>query len=208
MSKPQKASKTSIILQGVIDSAEKGGTISIGEFMTHLGDRAFYMAILIFSLPNSLPVPGIPGFSTITGLPISFIALQLVLGRHTIWLPKKVAEKRFSRQGLAKLLSKALPAVIWLERFLKPRWRWVNSPLSDRLIALLVVVLSLIIALPIPGANFLPGLSMSLIALGMLEKDGIFLLVAIALALAAITFMYQVIVLFFKTAIAAADSFF
>lgn len=189
--------RTSEILQQIIDSSD--GDISVGGFLELLGDRAFALAILIFSLPNSLPIPGIPGFSTITGLPITFIALQMVMGRNTIWLPKSIAAKRFSRVKLAQMLQKTMPSVLWLERFLMPRMHWVCSPFGERVIGGLFVILSLVIALPIPGGNFLPGLSMSLIALGLLEQDGLFVLCACGFALMSLNLMYKFIMLFLKT---------
>lgn len=202
------AQRTSAILEHIIKSCDREGTISLGEFLSLLGDRAFFLAILVFSLPNSLPVPGIPGFSTITGLPITFIALQLLLGRESIWLPKSWAQKSFSRQGVGRLLAKALPAVVWLEKFLRPRLLALSSGTGGRLLGLLFIVLSLIIALPIPGGNFLPGLSMSLLALAMIERDGLFLLSAIAFSVASVAFMVKIIVLFFTATAAAIRSFF
>ncbi|MFW0776540.1 MAG: exopolysaccharide biosynthesis protein [Rickettsiales bacterium] len=202
------ARRTSAILQEIIDSADKDGTISLGEFMKLLGDRTFCLAILVFSLPNSLPVPGIPGFSTITGLPIIFIAMQLLAGRSSIWLPKKVAQKTFTRRSAAKMLSKALPAVKWLEKFLRPRLVFVTSPFGERLLGALFIILSGIIILPIPGGNFLPGLSMSLIALGMLSRDGLFVLSAIAFSIASVVFMIEIIRLFFEAVISAFHSIF
>lgn len=192
------AKKTSEIIKDIIASSAVGGQITVGEFMQFLGERAFCLVILMFSLPNSLPVPGIPGFSTLTGLPITFIAFQMVMGRETIWLPYRIASKHFSRQGLAKILAKALPAVIWLEKYLTPRWLFVTSRAGERMLGLLFIALSLLIALPIPGGNFLPGLSMSLIALGMLERDGIFLTGAVCFAVASMMFMYEIVILFFK----------
>jgi hypothetical protein len=189
--------KTSYLLKNIMASSEEKDQVSVGEFIHALGDRSFCLAILVFSLPNSLPVPGIPGFSTITGLPITFIAMQMVLGRKSLWLPKKIAAKKFSSRALAKMLSKAIPAVERLEKLLKPRWLPLTSPIGERLLGLLMVVLSLIIALPIPGGNFLPGLAMSLIALAMLERDGVFLLGAVTFAIGSIVFMYTIIVGFF-----------
>lgn len=206
MSSP--ASRTSTIIKEVIAGSDQEGTISLGEFMHILGDRAFCLAILIFSLPNSLPVPGIPGFSTITGLPITFIALQMLVGRPTIWLPKRLADKRFSRKGLAGLLAKALPAVIWLEKFLRPRWLGITSAWGERFLGLMFIILSLIIALPIPGGNFLPGLSISLLALGMLERDGLFLIAAITFSIASVIFMVKVIILFFHAVISGLHALF
>lgn len=200
---PVIAFRTSTIIKEIIRSADQEGKITLGEFMALLGDRAFCLAILVFSLPNSLPVPGIPGFSTITGLPITFIALQMVMGKTTIWLPRRLANKAFSRQGVANMLAKALPSLTWIEKCLRPRWLPVTSPWGEKVLGLLMIALSLIIALPIPGGNFLPGFSMSLLALGMLEKDGLFVVASGSFAVSSILFMFKIITLFFAAAVHA-----
>lgn len=198
---PTNASRTSELLEEIISTPNATGVLTIGQVTKMLGGRAFALVILLFALPNSIPIPGIPGFSTITGLPITFIALQMVLGRSSIWLPGKLAYKQFSQEGLAKYIRKAMPYIVKLERYLCPRWGVVCSPLAERLIGLLFVVLSLIIALPIPGGNFLPGLAMSLIALGLLERDGLFVSCACGFAVVSIVLMYQFIILAVKTAL-------
>src|SRR5687768_2949363 len=93
--KTRDRKRTSDLLRDIADQPDHG-TISVGRFVELLGDRSFALCILIFSLPNSLPVPGIPGFSTITGVPILLIALQIVFGRKAIWLPPKIAAKSFT----------------------------------------------------------------------------------------------------------------
>lgn len=184
--------RTSEVLQEVIDATDHG-VMTIGKLAAMLGDRTFTLAILIFSLPNSLPIPGIPGFSTITGLPITFIAIQMILGKETIWLPQGMANKEFSHATLARVLGKAMPGVVWVEKYLVPRMTWVCTPLAERFIGILFLILSLIIALPIPGGNFLPGLSMSLIAIGLLERDGLFVLCALAFSVFSVGLMAKFI---------------
>lgn len=186
--------RTSDILRDIM-AMEPTGTMSVRELTLMLGDRAFALAILIFALPNSIPLPGIPGFSTVTGLPILFIALQMIAGRDTIWLPDKVADKRFSRQSLTRILQKCLPAVVWVEKFLSPRLSWVCSPLGERITGLAFLVMALILSLPMPGGNFLPGLSMALLALGLLERDGLFVLCALSFLMMCVVLMYKFIAL-------------
>lgn len=171
--------------------------ISVGRFTSLLGDRAFALTILIFSLPNSLPIPGIPGLSTITGVPIILIALQIIAGRHTIWLPKKVADKEFSQAMLAKVITKALPVVVWIERFLKPRFLIMTQGVIERLMGVLILSMALILSLPIIGGNFLPGFCISLMALSILERDGLLAAFAMALTVGSIVFMYNIVLLAF-----------
>jgi hypothetical protein len=190
--------KTSHILKEIAEYPTDSGTITIRQFMQMLGDRSFCLAILIFSLPNSLPVPGIPGFSTITGIPIIFIGLQMMLGKKALWLPKSIADRRFSKVFISKVLLKSLPYVIRLEKVLRPRLLFMTSAWGERVLGVFFVVLAVIIAMPIPGGNFLPGLSMSLLALGMLERDGLFLLLAMTFILGTITIMIEIIATGFK----------
>jgi len=200
--KPHK--HTSEILREIIEKCSDG-TISLGDFVRILGDRAFGLVILVFSLPNSLPIPGIPGFSTITGLPITFFALQMLLGQKVMWLPKRLALREFSGQGMTRILRKALPTVIWIEKFLKPRMVFLIHGLGERVLGLFFITLSLIIALPIPLGNFLPGVSMSILAIGLIERDGLCLLMGMVVSVFTVIFMSTVITLFFKGVIAAID---
>lgn len=175
-----------------IAQAPDKGEIMIGDFVTLLGDRSFALAILIFSLPNAVPI-GVPGFSTVTGLPILFIALQILCGRKVIWLPRKVAEKRFQQEFLAKVICKALPVVIWVEKFLHPRLTILCESIGERFIGFLIAVMACILALPIVGANFPPALSISLLALSLLEDDGVFAVLSMLFCIATAYFMYSVV---------------
>lgn len=195
------ARSTSDLIEEIIQSSEKNDRISIGEFVDLLGARGFSLVVLIFALPNSLPVPGIPGFSTITGFPIMLIGLQMFLGRDFLWLPKSIGNKTFSRKSLAGMLKKALPFVQKLERrILTPRLLWMDSRFVHRLMGLIFMFLAGIISLPIPGGNFLPGLSMSLIAITILQRDGLCMLIALVFAAVSSYFMFAIIEEFIRWA--------
>ena len=61
--------------------------VSIRDILESLGNRSFGFMLFLFALPNSLPMIGIPGVSTITGLPILFVALQMAFGYERVYLP-------------------------------------------------------------------------------------------------------------------------
>lgn len=168
----------------------KEDAITVHDFVTLLGDRSFALCILIFSLPNSLPLPGIPGFSTLTGIPIIIIALQMLWGKQTIWLPKRLAEKEISQGLIARFIEKSIPHIARLEKILHPRLTFFCT---ERVIGLLIAFMAIILSLPIVGGNFLPGFSISLLAIAMLERDGIFALLSIGFCLLSIGLMYQLL---------------
>lgn len=179
MSSSRESKRTSDILAALVSDTDGDGDISVQEIVRLLGDRAYGLAILVFSLPNSLPIPSPPGFSAITGIPILLIALQLAAGRSTPWLPPRVRKYRFSRAKFASFLNKALPYIRKAERLLHPRLDFMHTWMVERIIGIVFVLLAGLLAMPIPFGNFLPGLSMSLIALGMLERDGALMIAGI-----------------------------
>ena len=176
--------RTSDILHSLITDTRGDGEISINNILAMLGERAFGLAILIFTLPNSLPIPSPPGFSAITGIPIVLLGLQMILGMPMPKLPKRIGEYALPRHKFAAFMEKALPYIQKVEKLLHPRFSFMQSTWAERAIGAFFFVLGIILSLPIPFANFFPGLCMSLIALGLLERDGILMLIGMISGLA------------------------
>src|SRR3989337_783112 len=63
--------------------------VSVADLFEVIRDRAFGALMLIFAAPNVLPTP--PGFSTLLGAPLIFLAAQLSLAWPAPWLPKLMA---------------------------------------------------------------------------------------------------------------------
>lgn len=173
-----KAKRTSKILAELSDSCVEEDAITVEQFIEKLGHRAQALAILVFSL--SAIIAGIvPGFSTLVGVPIIFIAIQIVLGRSGIGLPKKIRQKPISPSLVRGSLQRALPTLRKVEKFLRPRLTLLLHPVAERFVAFIIMVLAIILSLPIPGGNFLPSMSIAVLALALLEKDGLLLLLAV-----------------------------
>jgi hypothetical protein len=135
-----------------------------------LGNRSFGFLLLIFALPSTLPIPGM---STLTGIPMALLALQMMWGLPGPHLPHWLADRSLPRDQFRHLVEKSAPALRRLERVMRPRWPWLTGPAGERLLGAFCLVLAVVLALPIPLGNLLPALSVALIALGMIEKDGL-----------------------------------
>ena len=189
-----KMKRPSEMLKDITKTPDEG-EITMGDFVELLGDRSFALAILILALPNALPLPGIPGFSTVTGVANVFIALQILGGRDAIWLPRKMARKRFQQKRVTKIIGKALPAVLWFEKFLCPRLSVFCESAGEKVIGFFILAIGLVLAMPLLGGNFLPGFSISLLALALLEKDGLLALLSILFAVLSLFLMYLLVVI-------------
>ncbi|MDQ0456174.1 exopolysaccharide biosynthesis protein [Rhizobium paknamense] len=177
---------------------ESRARISIGDLFAAMGDRAFGALILIFALPNVIPTP--PGTSAITGAPLVFLLAQLMLGMRP-WLPQLIANRSLSRADFAGLVARMLPWLRRGERLLKPRLQLLVRPPAEYLLGAVGLILAIILALPIPLGNILPAIALTLFAFALLEKDGLYALIGLVVAVISMIVVAGVIFAFVKAAI-------
>jgi hypothetical protein len=143
--------------------------IAVGDLLHALGDRATGALLFIFAFPNIFPVP--PGTSAILGAPLVFLAAQLTFGMRP-WLPGIISRRSMARTDFHGMLRRVLPWLERAEKLLRPRISVLALPPCEYAIGLVCLLLALVLVLPIPLGNMLPALSISLLALGLLERDG------------------------------------
>jgi hypothetical protein len=148
------------------------GTVSLEEVLTRAGERAYGILLLLLSIPCFIPVLP-PGTSGVVGALMILVALQLLLGRRQLWLPARWRRKRLAPATVQAIQTKGVALLQRIERFSYPRGQWlVRNGLVLRLVALLLIVLSLVLSSPMPFMNTLPALSVALIAVGLMNRDG------------------------------------
>jgi hypothetical protein len=148
--------------------------IAINDMITLLGGRGRAGLILLFALPNVLPAP--PGMSGVLGLPLLYLSFQMMLGR-TPWLPRFIGRRTVPRDRFTSLVDTAAPWLGRAERLLRPRWSWLVDQRAERVIGAFCLLLAAVLSLPIPLGNMLPALAITLIALGVLARDGLWVLI-------------------------------
>jgi hypothetical protein len=153
--------------------------ISIGDLLAALGDRALGALLFIFAFPNVLPVP--PGTSTLLGAPLIFLSAQLMFGR-TPWLPAVVSRRSLLHPDFVVLVHRVVPWLQRAERLLRPRLTWAALPPVEYALGAVCLLLALVLVLPIPLGNMLPALAISLIALAVLERDGLWAIAGLVVA--------------------------
>jgi len=160
--------RMSEILQSI--AADTGPErITIADLLTAMEGRAFGALLLLFAFPNILPSP--PGLAGILGLPLIYLSSQLMLGRSP-WLPNFIANRSIARESFASVVKRAAPWIARAEKMLVERLPALVSPAAQRALGAACLFLSLILVLPIPFGNMLPSVAICIIALGILERDG------------------------------------
>jgi hypothetical protein len=155
---------------------DKGVTLSM--VLELLGKESFLILSAFLTLPFLVPV-SIPGVSTIFGAMILLIGISLVLDRPP-WLPVRFMMHVFPTDKLRTCLSQGL---IWIQRLEKISHRRIpilcHGHLMSRVNGLIVVLSALFLMAPlafIPFSNTLPALAILLLSIGILQHDGIFIL--------------------------------
>lgn len=171
--------------------------ITVSDVRDAMGDRAFGALMFVFAAPNALPV-NMPGVSVVLGLPLLFLALQLTLGFAVPWLPRFLVGHRVRRQSFARVMNHAVPWIRRAERLLRPRLTALADGLSERVIGLACVVFAFVLVLPIPFANTGPGLATCVLALALLERDGLATLAGLGVGIASIALASGVILAVLK----------
>ncbi|MGL5081490.1 MAG: exopolysaccharide biosynthesis protein [Microcoleaceae cyanobacterium] len=156
--------------------------LTLRDILTETSERGFCLLIGFFALPFLFPMP--PGFSTILGSGCLVLSLQMALGRREPWLPKKVADFQFSSKFAAQLLGGLRRVTRSFEKITRPRlssltkggymWR-ING------LCLAWLALMLMLPIPIPYSNFPPAIAIFLMAVAMMEGDGLLICVGYVL---------------------------
>lgn len=173
----------------LLQEEAESGPLTIGEILAVLSGRGRFLVLILLSLPFCQPIQ-IPGMSVPFGLSVAFIGLRLVFGKH-IWLPQKILRTTVSTHAIQKITGKTLLLIRKIKPWIHLRVVWMcHSPFMEKANGAFIFILGLFLSLPlpIPLSNLTAAWSIFLISLGMLEDDGVFVLIGYLVSWLTITF--------------------
>jgi hypothetical protein len=156
--------------------------VTVREIADRIDERGFGFALILLALPTMIPVLP-PGTSGVVGGLYVLLAIQMALGRERPWLPRRVLDYRLSHRAVEGLRNRGVRMVRSLERFSRPRWTPMRDAILLRLCAGFVLAMGVVLFLPLPFLNTLPGLAALAMGVGLLNRDGILLAVGIGISL-------------------------
>lgn len=171
-----KERNTSELLQLVVVQ-NANDKMSVGEIKSSLHERGFGVLLAIAALPICLPIPVPPGYTTFFSIPLFIFSVQMMWGMKSPWLPKWITKKEISKKTLHKLIQKATPWLRKIESYLHPRLTYISVHAWERIIGIFAFIFTISISLPIPLTNFPPGWGILIMSLGLLNKDGLTIIV-------------------------------
>jgi hypothetical protein len=171
-------------------------SLDVRFLLERVGQEGLLAVCLFLALPFLIPV-SIPGVSTVFGLLIVLISIGVILN-SVPWLPRRLLDRPVSREQLAPLLERGAKMFVRAEKLLRPRLLFLSAgTLMHRLNGFGLLAAGLLLMAPfgfVPFSNTLPGLAVMLLAAGLLQRDGWFILAGYVMILATAVYFTVLIV--------------
>ena len=165
--------------------AAGGRAMTVEEILHCTHGRGIQVIAIILCLPFLSPV-SLPIISIPFGAAIAVCGLRIAF-RHQPWLPPFVRNRSIPFPVLEKMLHVGIAAHARIQTLLRVRWTVLLDSHTAVMgaglaISLSAFFLSLPIPPPFPLTNTLPGCAIICLCLGMLERDGLFVLLGYVLS--------------------------
>jgi len=162
-------------LHGLVRSLPSTG-ITLSELIHRVGNEGLLILTALLTLVFLIPV-SIPGVSTVFGAAILLIGLSRLF-RRELWIPAKIKHRTISTHKLRPVLEKALPWMVRMERVSRPnRIGWmVKDGLMQHLNNGALILGAVLLMMPfglIPFSNTFPAVALLFLAIGLLQRDGV-----------------------------------
>jgi len=167
---------------------ESPGTKTLGDLTQVFEEKSFAIALLLLMIPSALPIPT-GGITTVFELIAMLLTLELIFGRRTVWLPKRLLRRELGPATTTKAIPFIARRVRFFERFARRRLAGVLEQrvvLSALGLAILLFTLGSFVAPPFSGLDTLPALGVVVIALSLILEDVVITIVGIVIGLVGI----------------------
>jgi hypothetical protein len=153
--------------------------VTLVEILDLVGKDSLMLLTVFLSLVFLIPV-SIPGVSTLFGAAILFIGVTRLFGRN-LWLPKSFRSRIISADKLRPALERALVWFHRLERMSRPHRlkRLTSEGLMEIVNNCSLILGAILLMAPfglIPFSNTLPAIAIIFLAIGLIQRDGVCIL--------------------------------
>ena len=158
--------------------ADDGGDagLTLHEIRDRLDERAYGLLILLLSIPCL--VPGLYGVPQVVGLIVILLAGQMLVGREEPWLPRWFLNLRCKGSWLKAMADFAETKLGWIDRLSRPRLRRFADGPGEKLAAVFMILATVTIVMPL--TNSIPSIALALLSVGLIQRDGLFVLAGCA----------------------------
>ena len=160
--------------------------VLLGELVEALVEHGYGPVILLAAAMLILPIGMIPGVPAFMGIVLLLTGVQMLRGKHSLWLPPRLYGITLPGPLLLRAIRRIVPFTLRIESRLRPRLSflvdWRLSRWAMALILILTAILLIVIG-AVPGLPFLLALHVLTFGLGLTTRDGFFVAAGYAILL-------------------------
>lgn len=148
-------------------------SMTMQSLIENFAEKSFAILLLLLLAIPALPLPT-GGVTHIFEIIAMLLAIELIAGRKTVWLPQRWLTKPLPQSLQASALPKFVKIIRWLEKYSKPRLPAVETnKLYIRILGLIILVFTIFafLAPPFSGLDTLPALGVVLLSISLIFKD-------------------------------------
>jgi len=155
-----------------------GEQVTVRQLLAMIGEQGLLLALMFLTLPFLVPI-SIPGVSTVFGLVAILISIGVTLNRLP-WLPDRLLDRPLDAVKLRTAIERGAATFGRVDRISHPRLeRLTRDGTMNRLAGLGLLACSILLIFPlglVPFSNTLPAWGILLLAAGLLQRDGVLIL--------------------------------
>jgi hypothetical protein len=160
-------------------------TVSVRDIVTGFGEASFLPFLMVPALIVVSPLSGIPLLSTVCGICIAIISLQMLMPRHRhLWLPERLMRQRIATGRLVAGLRRIEGPARWIDARAHQRLHLLVRPPLSVLAQVMCVLCGA--AMPflelVPFSSSILASAVVLFGVGFLARDGLFTLAGLIIA--------------------------
>lgn len=164
--------KLSEELQRFFFDEERPAEVCLADVLDLAGERTFGFLFVLVALPSALPLPA-PGYSIPLGIILFLLAVQLIIGSNSPWLPGGWLKRPIPLEKVQGFLKAGIPWLEKIELISSPRLSFVcNGRFSRVIIGCAIALMAILMMIPIPGTNTFPAMGIFVIGFGLVDDDG------------------------------------
>jgi hypothetical protein len=163
-----------------------GLRLSLAELIRLHGDASGPVLMMLLAVMATLPIAGA---GMVLSLGIFLLSWAWLRGMDNMPLPERLGRVTLN----VAWTRRCLHSLAWIyeqaDRLLRPRWIAMSNRRLRPLWGVWIALMAAVIFIPLPFGNVLPAISLVLLSLGWMFRDGLALLLAGAAGVGAMVYM-------------------
>lgn len=180
---PEQARNLEQLLSYLAEAAGTRDRMSLETVIEVVGQRSFGAVLLVVGLLLVSPLSGIIGMATTMAIVVTLIAIQLLIDRKYVWLPRWLMQRSTSSAHALRAIAALQRPARFIDRWVKPRLPLLTRRIGTCFVALMCISIASIMPFMelIPFSATVAGLPLAVLGLTLFVKDGILMIVSVSL---------------------------